>query len=365
MQTQQQKAEYMRRFRKEHPDYFKELSKRRLREKRALEGKSVRPVQMWSESEINFLKENSQKMRNTEIAKHLNRTYEGVSHKISRLGLLNSDNPRFSWTKKEIEFLLENYLVKTNKELGVLLGKTTEKINTKLKSLRILKPELFSNQPRKGTKSFLGKHHSEEIKARLAELNSARGLWKGNKNPSRFRRGKEWEEIWGYEKAIEMKIKKRKSVKANPNFGSWMKGCAFFKGKKHSEETKKKLKASWYHQNKQMGRNPNWRGGLSFIPYSLQWDKSLKRYVRESYDFTCQMCERKQNVPALDVHHIDYDKKNCDVSNLLPLCKDCHLNTNKYRDFWKKVLPSLVKQQGLMQFIPVESLTSQEIKGVN
>ena len=38
----------------------------------------------------------------------------------------------------------------------------------------------------------------------------------------------------------------------------------------------------------------------------------------------------------LDVHHIDYDKKNNDPKNLISLCRKCHMKTNKNRKYWTK-----------------------------
>jgi hypothetical protein len=37
----------------------------------------------------------------------------------------------------------------------------------------------------------------------------------------------------------------------------------------------------------------------------------------------------------LHIHHIDYDKKNCNPDNLIALCHSCHMQTNHHREFWK------------------------------
>lgn len=37
----------------------------------------------------------------------------------------------------------------------------------------------------------------------------------------------------------------------------------------------------------------------------------------------------------LTVHHIDYDKYNCNEQNLITLCRSCHPKTNFNRDYWK------------------------------
>jgi hypothetical protein len=38
----------------------------------------------------------------------------------------------------------------------------------------------------------------------------------------------------------------------------------------------------------------------------------------------------------LNIHHIDYDKKNNDPVNLISLCKVCHTQTNYSREDWER-----------------------------
>ena len=106
------------------------------------------------------------------------------------------------------------------------------------------------------------------------------------------------------------------------------------KGKKLSEEHRKKLsnaikgkKGKSYFREK----NPNWKGGISFEPYSTDWTKTLRRAIRERDRYICQICGKE---PAIDVHHIDYDKKNCNPNNLVTLCHTCHLKTYRNRNYW-------------------------------
>jgi len=35
------------------------------------------------------------------------------------------------------------------------------------------------------------------------------------------------------------------------------------------------------------------------------------------------------------VHHIDYNKRNNEETNLISLCKSCHADSNYDRDIWK------------------------------
>ena len=40
------------------------------------------------------------------------------------------------------------------------------------------------------------------------------------------------------------------------------------------------------------------------------------------YDYTCVSC--KNIFTSLEVHHDDRDNKNNELTNLIPLCADCH-----------------------------------------
>lgn len=77
----------------------------------------------------------------------------------------------------------------------------------------------------------------------------------------------------------------------------------------------------------------NWRGGITKNSYSVDWTETLKRSIRERDNYICQICNRYGN----QVHHIDYDKNNCEVSNLITLCVGCHGRTNKNRIYWIKL----------------------------
>jgi len=72
---------------------------------------------------------------------------------------------------------------------------------------------------------------------------------------------------------------------------------------------------------------PNWQNGKSFEEYPQEFNKQLKQSILERDDCICQCpdCEHKTNL--LDTHHIDYDKKNNSLDNLITLCRKCHAKT--------------------------------------
>lgn len=96
--------------------------------------------------------------------------------------------------------------------------------------------------------------------------------------------------------------------------------------------------------------NPNWKGGLSIEPYGIEFNKKLKNSIIEKYQFKCQQCFRHQDELytkngikySLNIHHVDYNKKNNHASNLIPLCKTCHTQTNFNREDWSKYYNSKI-----------------------
>lgn len=126
-------------------------------------------------------------------------------------------------------------------------------------------------------------------------------------------------------------------------------------GKKHTPETiEKNAKAQkgntnvrgkhWKIKdtsNMSGEKNSQWQGGKSFEPYSIDWTDILREAIRTRDNYICQICGIHQDEldgfsKLLDVHHIDYDKKNCNPNNLVTLCRSCHLKTNINREYWKQ-----------------------------
>lgn len=117
------------------------------------------------------------------------------------------------------------------------------------------------------------------------------------------------------------------------------------KGKKHTEESKKRIKEHCKGGNKtsfrkghipwskgrerldiQREQNPNWQGGRSYQGYDRsEFNKKLKGAISKRDNHKCQICGRgKELFIPLDIHHINQDKKNNDSENLITLCHICH-----------------------------------------
>jgi hypothetical protein len=139
----------------------------------------------------------------------------------------------------------------------------------------------------------------------------------------------------------------RKFLQENPGIRSGENNPFF--GRVHTEEIKQIWKESkkgkWAYNNEQKIKqqnntpkkenHPNWHGGIANGEYGPEFNKELKGYIKESYNHCCQLCS-DTNVD-LDIHHIDYNKKNNLFTNLVPLCKVCHGKTNYDRETWQKI----------------------------
>ena len=105
-----------------------------------------------------------------------------------------------------------------------------------------------------------------------------------------------------------------------------------------------KEKISKAHIGKRLKeKNPAWNGGTSFEPYSTDWTETLRKSIRERDKYTCQNCWKLQGNKMFICHHIDYDKKNCNPTNLITLCHNCHSKTNGKRNYWKKLFQNKIK----------------------
>ena len=186
---------------------------------------------------------------------------------------------------------------------------------------------------KKGTRNpMFGKHFSEEHKKKIGKAN------KGKKKSSlseetRKKISKRVKQLWsvpeyrtnmvkahtGKKQTAEHRRKKSESAK-KVGVGKWMKGRG--------------------------GEISNlWKGGISFNPYPIDWTDILRESIRKRDSYACQLCGVCQDELnyKLHCHHIDYDKDNLDPNNLISLCRNCHLDTNSDRDYWKSYLSAFMR----------------------
>lgn len=158
-----------------------------------------------------------------------------------------------------------------------------------------------------------GKHLSEETKKKISESNKGHvGYTKGRPLSKEH---KEKLRIAGTGRHPTEETRRKLSLSLT--------------GRKFSEETKKKMGDA-----KRGEKSPNWKGGIQENPYSVDWTKTLRRSIRERDKYICQICSEPQMDITHSVHHIDYDKTNCNPNNLITLCHSCHIKTNFEREKW-------------------------------
>ncbi len=155
---------------------------------------------------------------------------------------------------------------------------------------------------------------SEGIKKAYAEGRIER-FWKGTKGP-----------MYGKKFSKESRLKMSLAKLGKPSHK---------KDFTVSNETRKKISKSLFGRFRGKD-NPNWKGGEDKRDYSVDWTETLRRSIRERDRYICFLCNAAQGDLTHDVHHIDYNKKNCSPENLITLCHYCHPKTNHNRDYWFK-----------------------------
>jgi len=80
--------------------------------------------------------------------------------------------------------------------------------------------------------------------------------------------------------------------------------------------------------------------------YPREWSTDLRDRVIRRDRHKCQMCGAAEN---FHIHHIDYDKQNCDLTNLITLCRKCHGRTSRAnREVWTEICRGFLKVRGIL-----------------
>jgi len=117
-------------------------------------------------------------------------------------------------------------------------------------------------------------------------------------------------------------------------------------GKKHTEETKKKISNSLKGKMAKE-KHPMWRGGISKGEYTEKFKNENPVIIFKRDNFKCAVCGNyrgKNGCKRIVRHHIDYNKQNDDYKNLITLCNSCHAKTtNGDREYWKIKLTDIMR----------------------
>jgi len=184
---------------------------------------------------------------------------------------------------------------------------------------------------KKISKAKTGSKLSKETKQKISKAMKGKSSWRKGKtriySEETLRRMSEALKGRIFTQETRKKISESLRGEKNPMWGKRGRDNPMY-GKKHTEEARKKISKN--HADISGIKNPNWEDGKSFEPYSIDWTETLRRVIRERDHYICLLCGQSGN----EVHHIDYDKKNCNPKNLITLCHNCHLKTYRNRKYW-------------------------------
>jgi hypothetical protein len=206
-------------------------------------------------------------------------------------------------------------------QIGYWKGKKRSK-ETKRKISLTKKGNSPSPNRGKTLEDTYGKLKAEEIRKCMSHSRKGKSPWnkgmKGEEYKSHFKKGMKGQFQKGNQAAVSRKKQKFSA--------GW-----FRKGFKHTEEWKKKMSERMRGDN-----HPNWRGGKT--PWGPEFTQRFKKEIRQRDNYVCQECGYSQEELGykLHVHHIDYDKQNNHPSNLISLCRSCHMQTNFSRKDWQE-----------------------------
>lgn len=207
-------------------------------------------------------------------------------------------------------------------------------------------------------KQNIGRKKTEEEIEKLRI--SCKGINKGEKN-GMFGVTGERHPSFGIPKSEEHRNKLKQAAlerglsgKNNPMYG-----------RKHTEKTRRrqseiKKGITWEQRSgkerarelKQMAHDrisgsnhPNWHGGCTEDGYCEEWrTQELKDYIKERDQHTCQNLQCNCN-SRICIHHINYNKKDCDPHNLIVLCFSCNSKANFDRDWWQSYYTEIIRRK--------------------
>ena len=213
--------------------------------------------------------------------------------------------------------------------------------------------ELKELRKGKHWEEIYGIEKAKHARIKLSESNSGKKRSdEDRKKMSLDRKGIPWNERYGIETANRMREHNRniqtgriisqaaREAISKANSGTYESRF----GKEKADKIKAKISEAFKGD-----KHPLWLGGKSFEPYGLDFNKELKKKIKER-DGCCMLCNLSLNNLKLlkrntATHHVDYVKTNNLSQNLITLCIECHLPTNYNRNQWTTFFQSILKER--------------------
>lgn len=324
----------------------------------------------WTYEEIELLKKEYPNKYNKELMKLFNRGIGGISKQASSLGLKKSEHFWIEEKKRMSNRLkLNNPTTKYgawNKGLTKEDPRVMKYIQPRIgmKCSWVIKRNLESNPMKnlevieKNRQKQLENYKSGKVKAwcegltketderlkRISEKYTGRELgeeWKKNIKKTHWSKSPEKDKI--IEKTLKTREKYWDTICqkiSKTNKEAWKDPNSIF----NSPEFRKKISLATSMEN-----NPMWKGGKSFEPYGIDFNREIRKFIKER-DGCCLLChisfeDLRLLRRRVHIHHINYDK-NCNIQqNLISLCNSCHSKTNVNRSHWTNFFQSLLLER--------------------
>jgi hypothetical protein len=186
-----------------------------------------------------------------------------------------------------------------------------------------------------------GQKHTAEARAKISAAQMGNQYALGHRHTPESR-----ERIGAARKGKDGLMGRVVSPETRAKMGTAKVGNQYALGCKRSPEWRAKVRAALSGS-----KSPCWLGGISRAPYAWSFNAELKEEVRRRDGYKCQLCGAPQAEfnRRLDVHHIDYDKKNSDPVNLIALCRLCHTKTNGNREHWIAVFQAMAIKRSIAE----------------
>jgi hypothetical protein len=248
------------------------------------------------------------------------------------LRTLKENNIELFEPKNKKKNLDENKIIELYEETGSTY-KIAKEYNCDVKVIYgILNRNNIEIKPMKGRE--FTEEHKKNIKENHADVSGEKNPIFGKPRPKSIR------------EKISIKVKKRMSIKDEN--GKSING-SFYK-KNHSDESKKLISLNLIGKMA-LDKNPRWKGGISYEPYPISFNKSFKELIRQRDAFLCLKCGMREEDnlilfgSKLNTHHIDYIKENTFKENCCALCNRCNAEVNSNRESWTKFFQSLLSER--------------------
>lgn len=206
----------------------------------------------------------------------------------------------------------------------------------------------------KGKNYRLGTKQSEETKRKIGNANRIKSTGKKQSEETIRKRSEAMKGKNTYKRSFETKqrmSKAKEGIVLSEEHKNKLREARL--GRVHSQETKDILSEQKIGDKNPMygmcgEKHHNWQNGISFEPYCPKFNKQLKEKIRDRDNHICQLCGMNENGRRHSVHHIHYDKPNCNP-DLITLCTGCNGRVNANRDHYESLFMEKLKARGLIE----------------